>query len=54
MAAANARPGTTDLQDPERAGPSSHRGAVGSTPMVREALKRDALRLRGRSGSIPP
>ena len=31
---------SSDLQDQELAGLSSHRGATGSSPMAREALKR--------------
>jgi hypothetical protein len=31
---------TPDLQDPELAGLSGHRGAIGPRPMAREALKR--------------
>jgi hypothetical protein len=34
---------TPDRQDPELAGLSSHRGAIGSSPMAREALKRRGL-----------
>jgi hypothetical protein len=34
---------TPDRQDPELAGLSRHRGAIGSSPMAREALKRRNL-----------